>query len=270
MGWYPGAAPPRLACVPSCSGSVAGAARPTPPPDPATGRVVAGWPVTDSFAVPAGWSSGYYVARLVLTSGPYAGRGNLVPFVVRAARGVRSAILVQASVSTWQAYNSWGGKNLYVGGSVGGVPANRVSFDRPYRAVGVGGQSLFDWEIQVARFVEREGYDVSYTTDVDVARDPSSLLGHELDLVAGHDEYWSREQRDGYEAARDAGVDLAFIASNTGFWQVRYEDDHRTIVGYKAYAPDPFPDRSRETVLFRDLDQPRPECQLLGVQSMAA
>jgi hypothetical protein len=267
VGWYAGAAPPLLACSPSCSGSVAGAARPVPAPAAVTGMVVAGWPASDTFVVPASWSSGYYVARLVLTSGPYAGLGNLVPFVVRAPRSERSAILVQAAVSTWQAYNPWGGKNLYPGGSTGGVPANRVSFDRPYTYTGVGGQSLFDWEIQVARFLEREGYDVSYTTDVDVARDPSSLLGHELDIVAGHDEYWSREQRDGYEAARDAGVDLAFIASNTGFWQVRYEDDYRTIVGYKESAPDPSPDRTRTTVMFRKLDAPRPECGLLGVQS---
>ncbi len=267
VGWYPGAAPDALACVPSCAGSSPGVARPVPAPAASTGRLDAGWPVTDTFVVPAGWSSGYYVAKLVLTSGPSAGKGNLVPFVVRAPAGRRSAILVQSSVSTWQAYNNWGGKSLYPNGSTDTVPANRVSFDRPYWNVGVGGQSYFDWEIQLARFLEREGYDVTYTTDVDVARDPSQLLGHELDITAGHDEYWSREQRDGYEAARAAGVDLAFMGANTSFWQVRYEDDYRTIVGYKDSAPDPFADRTRTTVQFRKLDAPRPECGLLGVQS---
>ena len=267
VGWYPGALPDVLACVPSCAGSTAGVARPVPAPDPETGKLDAGWPVTDTFVVPASWSSGYYVAKLVLTTGPSAGKGNFVPFIVRAPASRRSAILVQASVSTWQAYNDWGGKSLYPNGSTDTVPANRVSFDRPYWRVGVGTQSLFDWEIQLARFLEREGYDVTYTTDVDVARDPSQLLGHELDITAGHDEYWSREQRDGYEAARAAGVDLAFMGANTSFWQVRYEDGYRTIVGYKDSAPDPFADRSRTTVQFRKLDVPRPECELLGVQS---
>jgi len=266
VGWYPEAAPPALGCSPSCEGSVAGVARPVPAPAASTGKVDAGWPVTDTFTVPADWSSGYYVAKLLLTSGPNANKGNLVPFIVRARPGDRSAILVQASAATWQAYNGWGGKNLYPKGSTGGVPATHVSFNRPYARVGVGGQSLFDFEIQLARFLEREGYDVAYTTDVDVARDPSSLLGHELDIVAGHDEYWPREQRDAYEAARDAGVNLAFMGSNIGFWQIRYADDHRTIVGYKDHARDPFADRTQETVRFRDLDRPRPECELLGVQ----
>lgn len=267
VGWYPGALPDVLACLPSCDGSEPGVARPVPAPDPTSGELDAGWPVTDTFVVPASWSSGYYMAKLVLTSGPDAGKGTLVPFVVRAPASRHAAILVQASVSTWQAYNNWGGKSLYPNGSSDAVPANHVSFNRPYWNVGVGGQSYFDWEVQLARFLEREGYDVSYTTDVDVARDPSQLLHHELDITAGHDEYWSREQRDGYEAARAAGVDLAFMGANTSFWQVRYEDGYRTMVGYKDSAPDPFPDRTRTTVQFRNLDAPRPECTLLGVQS---
>jgi N,N-dimethylformamidase beta subunit-like protein len=40
-----------------------------------------------------------------------------VPFIVRAPVGNRAAILVQASVSTWQAYNNWAGKSLYAAGS---------------------------------------------------------------------------------------------------------------------------------------------------------
>ncbi len=267
VGWYPGTLPDVLACTPSCARSKPGVARPVRAPDRSTGELDAGWPVTDTFVVPAAWSSGYYVAKLVLASGPSAGKGTLVPFVVRAPASRHSAILVQASVSTWQAYNNWGGKSLYPNGSSDSVPANRVSFNRPYWNTRAGGQSYFDWEVQLARFLEREGYDVTYTTDVDVARDPSQLLHHELDITAGHDEYWSREQRDGYEAARDAGVDLAFMGANTSFWQVRYEDGYRTIVGYKDSAPDPFADRTRTTVQFRKLDAPRPECTLLGVQS---
>ncbi|MEA2359025.1 MAG: hypothetical protein QOI62_2285 [Solirubrobacteraceae bacterium] len=265
LGAWEGNAPQRLACVPSCRRSRAGHAWPTPPPDPQTGKLDAGWPVTASFRVPATWRSGYYVAKAVLTGGPHKRDGRLIPFIVRAPVGNRSAILVQAAVSTWQAYNRWGGKSLYGYNSTDGVPANHVSFNRPYLDVGVGGQSLFDWEIQLVRFLEREGYDVTYTTDVDVHNDPGELLRHRLVIVAGHDEYWSKEQFDGFEAARDAGVNLAFFGGNTAYWQVRYEDAGRTIVSYRAN--DPYPDPSRWTVKFRDLSPPRPECRLLGVMT---
>ncbi len=55
------------------------------------------------------------------------------------------------------------------------------------------------------------------------------------------------------------------MSSNAGYWQVRYEDGGRTIVGYKEAAPDPEPDPSLRTVRFRDLVPPRPECGLEGV-----
>jgi hypothetical protein len=227
-----------------------------------TGKLDARWPVTARFRVPLTWRSGYYVAKAVLTAGEHRRSGKLIPFIVRAWAGNASAILVQAAVSTWEAYNRWGGKSLYPYNSTNAAPANHVSFNRPYFDVGIGGQSLFDWEIQLVRFLERQGYDLSYTTDVDVHRDPGELLRHQLVIVAGHDEYWSKEQFDAYEAARDAGVDLAFFGGNTAYWQVRYEDAGRTIVSYRK--DDPYPDPSRWTLKFRDLTPPRPECRLLG------
>ena len=208
--------------------------------------------------------SGYYEARLVLTSG---GDGGSYPiyFVVRESLLRASAILVQVPVNTWQAYNSWAGKSLYGFSSDGGVAGNRVSFDRPYAVERPGNQATpLEWEIQVARFLEREGYDVSYQTDVDTDRDPGSLLRHRLVITVGHGEYWTKGERDAFDAARDQGTNLAFMGSNTGYWQVRYEDDRRTIVGYKS-AADPNPDPALKTMLFRALVPPRYECALLGV-----
>jgi hypothetical protein len=262
LGPWKGSSPKRLACVPSCRRSRAGRTWRTPKPDRASGELDAGWPVTDRFRVPRDWRSGYYVAKAVLTTGSHRGVGRLIPFIVRAPAGNRSAILVQAAVSTWQAYNSWGGKSLYPSGSTNRIAANHVSFNRPYAPAG---QSPFLWEIQLARFLEREGYDVSYTTDVDVHRDPSELLRHRLVITAGHDEYWSHEQFDGFEAARDAGVNLAFFGGNTAYWQVRYEARERTVVTYRE--ADTFPDPARRTFKFRELTPPRPECLLLGVMT---
>jgi len=266
LGWYRGLGGRRIGCLPSCDGDKAAPLEPPRPvPDPVTGIARAGWPVTDSLVPSPLWVSGYYEARLVVTSGAASGGSYSIYFVVREPLLRASAILVQVPVNTWQAYNSWAGKSLYGFSSDGGVAANRVSFDRPYATDRAGNQaSPLEWEIQVARFLEREGYDVSYQTDVDTDRDPGSLLRHRLVITVGHGEYWTKGERDAFDAARNAGTNLAFMGSNTGYWQVRYEDDRHTIVGYKS-AADPNPDPALKTMLFRALMPPRYECALLGV-----
>ena len=263
LGWYGGSGARLVACLPSCGSDKPGQVFGTDQADPATGVVRAGWPVTDVLTLPAASTSGYYHAVLRLTSaGDDTGAIGYVPFIVREPPGRRSQILVQVPTNTWQAYNPWGGKSIYPFNSTDRSPAVRVSFDRP---LAFTAQGPFDWEYNLVRFLEREGYDVSYQTDLDTDRRPESLLAHRLVVVAGHDEYWTRRMRDAFQLARARGTNLAFTNSNAGYWQIRYEDDGRTIVGYKEAAPDPEPDPSLRTIRFRDLVPPRPECQLLGV-----
>ncbi|MBV9915837.1 MAG: hypothetical protein JO153_04975 [Solirubrobacterales bacterium] len=78
-------------------------------------------------------------------------------------------------------------------------------------------------------------------------------------MAAGHDEYWTKTMRDAWEAARDAGVNLAFMGANDSYWQVGYEDGGRTLVGYKA-SPDPDPEPGQKTTQFRQMSPARPEC----------
>ncbi len=165
-------------------------------------------------------------------------------------------------MNTWQAYNAWGGRSLYDFNS-GGSRANRVSFDRPYLWIGPGAQVMTWWELSLVRFLESEGVDVSYVTDVDVDRDPAVLTRHRVAITAGHGEYWAKQIRDAYESARGAGTNLLFMGANTAYWQVRYENGRWTMVGYKS-ASDPEPTFAQKTILFRDFG--RPECALLGVQ----
>ena len=175
-----------------------------------------------------------------------------------------ASILVQASVNTWEAYNPWGGKSLYPFSSTDGKAAVKVSFLRPFdhRA---GNTSPLSHEIQLVRFLEREGYDVAYQTDADTHADPASLSRPQVVIVNGHAEYWTREMRSAYDAARDAGQDLIFAGADVGFWQVRYEDGGATLVGYKSHS-DPIADPELETIASRNLTPPHPECELVGVQ----
>ena len=263
-GFYDGVGARRVVCLPSCDGHAAGRERSIPAASP-EGLVHAGWPVSQQLEIPADWVSGYYFAHFQLVSGPYAGRVTTTWFLIREAPGMRKAsILVQASPTTWQAYNGWGGGSLYEFNSPEGRRAAKVAFDRPYdQPLEQRPESL---ELPLVRFLERNGYDVAYQADVDTARFPESFAGRSVVAVAGHSEYWSKSMRDRFEAARDAGVDLAFFGANAAYWQIRYEDDFSTIVGYKSRSWDPETDPALETDMFRALVPPRHECALMGIQ----
>ena len=80
LGWYQGLGARRIACLPSCAADEQGSARTAPAPDPNTGRLDAGWPVTDTLRVPRDAVSGYYLVEFVLTSGPQSGAAAFTSF----------------------------------------------------------------------------------------------------------------------------------------------------------------------------------------------
>ena len=257
LGYYQGLGARLIKCIPSCGGALQGRPQDRPAPDSVTGMVRVDWPVTTRLRVPQSWVTGYYVLQVFLTSGPQAGRADNMTTTLRHGRhGGR--MLVVRDVNTGAAYNSWGGKSLYTFNSTNGVAANHVSFQRP-----VSGVSIFDRPM--IYMLEQNGFDVSYTTDVDVHRNPTELLRYKFVLVLGHNEYWSKGIRDAYEAARDRGVNLGFFGGDQGDWQIRYEDNEQTVVGYKL-ARDPYPDPSERTSNFARLQPPRPQCQLIATQ----
>lgn len=257
LGWYGGAGARLVGCAPSCGGVRAGQTFAVPAPR-TDGLVQAGWPVTDTFTLPPDSVSGYYRVRFVLAGG----QASSTFVIVRAPPGARSAILVQVPVNTWQAYNSWGGRSLYdIAGTA--ARANSVSFDRPYAWSAPGNQSPMGREYSFVLFLEQSGYDVSYQTDLDTDRDPMSLLAHRLVISLGHGEYWTQTMRDTFTAARDDGVNLAFMGANDVYWRVRYADGSRTVVDYKS-GDDPVRGSALQTGYFRSLDSP--ECKLIGIQ----
>jgi hypothetical protein len=263
MGWYGGDG------ARSMQGPIelAGRNQPVPSPDPVTGLIRCNWEESYRVTIPADWLSGVYLAKI---TGKPSGNENYIMFVVRDERA--AAILFQSAVTTFQAYNNWGGKSLYPFNSTG-PQAQKVSFDRPYEAT--TGGFLYQYEYNMVRWLEREGYDVTYATNIDTAARPWVLTRVKAFLSTGHDEYWSWEMRANVEAARDHGVDLAFFSANSCYWQIRFEDDYRTIVGYKesALSADPFAhdgDPTNDhlvTTLWRNVPVMRPEEELIGVMT---
>jgi hypothetical protein len=212
-------------------------------------------------------------------------RASHVYFVVRDDEG-HSDILFQTADTAWQAYNRYGGHCTYSRldpehpRQHGGPPrAYKVSYNRPFetrhfRAVNM----VFNGEYPFVRFLEANGYDVSYTTGVDSDRRGELIRNHRLFLSVGHDEYWSADQRRHVEAARDNGVHLGFFSGNEVFWKTRWEAgidgdgaSHRTLVCYKETHDnakiDPLPDvwtgTWRDSRAFNP-EGPQPENALTG------
>ncbi|MGZ3598564.1 MAG: N,N-dimethylformamidase beta subunit family domain-containing protein, partial [Ktedonobacterales bacterium] len=262
MGWYRGLGGHLV----YSSRSLRGVKQPAPNVDPATRMVSASnWRNPLTIAVPTSWVSGVYVVKLVSS----LGRMRYTFFVVRSDAS-HSQILFQSSMLTDQAYNVWGGRSIYqdTGGSFD-QRSYAVSFDRPY----VKGEGLANfplYELNLLRWLEKEGYNVTYTTDVDTDQRPSLLLNHRLVIAAGHDEYWSAAMRHNIVSARDAGVSLAFFGANDMYWHARLTASplgpDRVVVCYKDAALDPAAklDPSTATVTWRSPPLNQPEDAVLG------
>ena len=212
-----------------------------------TGLIDCGnWGESAQWAVPSTAVSGVYFA--LLTREDTGGKSQII-FVVRNDAS-HSKMLVQTSDATWQAYNAYGGNSLYTctvscpaGNPKEYKGAYSVSYNRPFDgsfATDGGASYLFYAEYQLIRFLERNGYDVSYTSDANVDQSAALLEQHQTFVSSGHDEYWSAGQRANVEAAREAGVNLAFFSANEIFWKTRWgnstegtDTPYRTLTTYK-------------------------------------
>jgi hypothetical protein len=269
MGWYNGLGG-RLMLGPVTLPGVVQRMPPTPVFQPAgTGLVECNWNASYSLTIPTDWVSGVYLVKLSLSQ-PAA--ESYIIFVVRDDTR-NSPILVQTSFATYQAYNEWGGSSLYtwINGNKSGY---KVSFNRPFwRNFGAGDFISLNgspgYEIQLVRWLESQGYDVTYATDLDTHENPTLLLSHNVFLVTAHDEYWSWNMRVNVERGRDIGVHLGFLGGNASYWQVRFEpssagDPDRTMVGYKELAANDHPSDARYvTTTWRNI---WPEAEMMGVQ----
>jgi hypothetical protein len=243
--------------------------------DAATGLTDCGnWAVSAAWSVPSDATSGIYFAKLIRQDTLGASH---VFFIVRDDDG-RSDLLFQTADTTWLAYTDYGGKSLYT------VPrAYKVSYNRPFTtpetSSGTTASWVFNAEYPMVRWLEANGYDVSYFTGADSDRRGAEILEHKVFLSVGHDEYWSAAQRANVEAARAAGVHLAFFSGNEVFWKTRWESSidgsanpYRTLVCYKETQAgskiDPLPNvwtgTWRDPRFSPPADAGRPENALTG------
>ena len=202
------------------------------------------WEKCTTLTVPKDWPSGVYLGKL--TRAEDYGIQSYIIFVVKEHR--QADVLCQTSDLTWQAYNKWPGKDsLYDDGTpevwyTG--PNVRVSFDRPYAkycqvvdapgSVGSGAFLLF--EFPMAFWLEQQGYDVIYCSNVDLHLDPDVLKMTKVFLSVGHDEYWSRQMFEEALKARDGGLSFAFLSGDTMWYEITVYDSAVTGAPFRAFA----------------------------------
>ena len=211
--------------------------QPTCAYDPATQNTDCGnWAVSTQWTVPSSAVSGIYIVHLVQGTNE-----SHITFVVR-DDGSHSDVVFKTSDATWQAYNVYGGADFYTAPQGVASRAYKISYNRPLatRGSNEGRDFVFSNEYPTLRLLERNGVDVSYTTDIDVSTGTTSLTNHKAFMSVGHDEYWTLPERTNVEAARDAGVNLMFLSGNEVYWHTRLEPSidgtntaNRTLVCYK-------------------------------------
>ncbi|MFJ4776372.1 N,N-dimethylformamidase beta subunit family domain-containing protein [Streptomyces sp. NPDC088762] len=263
MGWY-GGARARLVWR---SAHLPGVLQPPARTDPVTRTAhAAHWRRTVEVDT-SGWPEGCYLLRLDTTDGKAQ---RYVPVTVRSTVTAGRTVVVNA-VATWQAYNRWGGTDLYRGKTgKKGSRSLRVSFDRPYLNRNGAGQFLV-YEAPLIALAERLGLPLAYATGLDVANDAGLLRGVRTVVSPGHDEYWSPEQRRHVTRARDAGMNLAVFGANCCYRRIRSEasplGEDRIVVCYRDdYAQDPgYQQGCPPTHEFRRMPARDPESSLLGV-----
>jgi hypothetical protein len=275
MGWYGGLGGRLMKSV----GPLNGVTQPAPTLDLNTGLVDCNWSVGYTLAVPDTWTSGIYLTVL-------ANQQNYQSYMIFVVRDdARTADLIyQQPVTTYQAYNDYPndsstGKSLYEFNSYGSnttatgtTRAAKVTFDRPYSRGAGSGEFAYswDWDRYFVRWLEKNGYDVAYSTNLDTHTNGGRLLNYKGFVSVGHDEYWSKPMYDAAEGARDSGVNLGFFGSNAVYWQVRFEPSarnqpNRVMVCYKDAGKDPVQGPTT-TVQWRNPVLNRPEQALVGVQ----
>jgi hypothetical protein len=304
MGWYGGLGARRVWGPIEATGIT----QSVPSPDPQTGLIDCDWLNPLTLVTGSDWTAGIYLAKLTEKA---SSKQSYIIFIVRNDENY-SDFIFQVPVTTYQAYNYWGGKSAYGWGSGDRLPwgsskgkqAVKVSFSRPYAAstnpaaaAGVGaGEFLANvqpvvgslnprkypissagWDYNLVRWLEKEGYDITYTTNIDTHTSPQTLSRHRAFLSSGHDEYWSWEMRANVTHILDNGINLVFFGADAIYWQVRFEkspatgESNRVMVIYRKSEEDPVSSDGDAfndylvTTRWRDAPVFLPEDALIGV-----
>jgi hypothetical protein len=186
-------------------------------------------PAPIRFVRPGDWPSGLYFLRITASDG----RVGYAPFVVKPRALGSHRIAVVLATQTWQAYNftdengdGWG-DSWYVSGRTHAIDLTRpfLDFGLPFR--------FHDWDLTFLTWLQQTGKQVDFLSDQDVdalANGDALARGYDLVVFPGHEEYVTAHELDVVTRYRNLGGNLAFLAANNMFWEVRVDPPFMTKV----------------------------------------
>jgi tetratricopeptide (TPR) repeat protein len=182
------------------------------------------WPEVHSIDIPKDWHSGLYMIRFELEDNS----AYLHPFWITNPKP--SGLVLLFSTITWQARNWWGGasatvihkkrpkkvKELYYPiGSTG------TSYLRPMYNPR-GGDAL-RWDYPFIRFIERNGIDIEYISDLDVDRGEIDCSKIENLVTTGPAKYLTLNMDSWLKEAVSSGMNYIHLGSEAGQHLVKVE-----------------------------------------------
>lgn len=199
---------------------------------------------------PESQKSGLYLTRLSGNNN-YENTGEPysidIPFVVKASTASENRILVCLAHSTYQAYNCWGGKNIYGVRLAHGFTwqqdkAKKVSFNRPFlspyplfqdreedgKVNKKADKELQRWEVPFIKWLEEKGYNADYCTTLDL-HNSEIPAKYKLIVSIGHDEYWSKQMLNHATSFVKQGGNIAFFSGNVCWWEVNFDIPKRIM-----------------------------------------
>lgn len=205
------------------------------------------WEPAVRILIPPDWLSGVYLGKLTEEKEKLQ---SYVIFIVRDDR--KCDLLLQCSDTTWSAYNRWpsqfslyddGNKQWYWGPNV------RVSFDRPYGKycqiddwpLSQGSGEFLLWEYPLVFWMEQEGYDVSYISNLDTHQDVPGLKRAKGWISTGHDEYWSAQMFSNMKQAVQDGLNLAFLSGDSCLGLIEFSGPRERSFSRVGIFGDPDP-----------------------------
>ncbi|MDA8278358.1 MAG: hypothetical protein M0Z45_09235 [Actinomycetota bacterium] len=266
MGWYQG----KLGRLIWTSSTISGVVQPRCLITYTTNTTsCTNWQVSTAIKINSTFVPGDYLLKLVASTGPQ----QYIPLQVVDPNS-NAAIVVDNAVTTWQAYNAYGGYSLYHGpANANSDRATKVSFDRPYSYYfGLGSGDFLGNELPLVALVEKLGLNVTYVNSIYLDLHPSLTLNHNAFVSLGHDEYYSPTMRNALQNSISQGHSILFLGANAIFRRIRLEPSplgpDRIEVNYRIASLDPLYGKNNALVTTNWPSPPDPqdESSLTGLQ----
>lgn len=215
------------------------------------------WQPTFRLAVPDTMPPGVYRAEFYISDSIDVNNSNNIIhksygilFIVKPKilGNIKNLLLV--ATNTWQAYNTYGGKSLYVqypetGGTID--KSQKVSMQRPAALPlgSLGSADFYKYERRFINWTTLNNIPLEFASMYDLDRDSLFLFDkadtvnlYKILFIVGHNEYWTIQERQQCEQFIRNGGKVVILSGNTCWWQVRFEDNGKTMVCYKDAVAD--------------------------------